>query len=432
MAGPSSSPSPDPEKERREGEKGEREEEEVDGQGWAWVVVLASFLCNMVIDGLGYSFGVLLEPIQREFQAGSGSASFVGSILAGVILLTGPLAAAAINRVGTRVTCMAGALLSSTSILLSSFSPSLLALILIYGVMGGVGLGLMYVPAVVAVGQYFTRRLALATGLCVTGSGVGTFVFAPIASSLVKWGGWRGCNRVMAGICTTGLLCGLAMVPSNKAPRRRASGGVVRPTGMVEVLRSPKLWFVMAGNIPAPMAVYITYTYLPSMAEGLGFSLTQASLLISVVGVTNTIGRMVSGAITDLPRVSALAVTIGATAVSAVFPALMPLAQSYPVLVVLAGVFGLLISALPTVTCSLLVDLLGIQNLNSSFGIVTFVRGGSALLGPPIAGFALDRLHTQAAPFVLSSVFLAASTLIHLALWIVNRRSRSRSGYVSI
>ena len=30
--------------------------------------VSASFLCNMVIDGLGYSFGVLLEPIQREFK----------------------------------------------------------------------------------------------------------------------------------------------------------------------------------------------------------------------------------------------------------------------------------------------------------------------------------------------------------------------------
>ena len=32
------------------------------------VFLAASFLCNMVIDGLGYSFGVLLEPIQREFQ----------------------------------------------------------------------------------------------------------------------------------------------------------------------------------------------------------------------------------------------------------------------------------------------------------------------------------------------------------------------------
>ena len=71
-----------------------------------------------------------------------------------------------------------------------------------------------YVPAVVAVGQYFSRRLSFATGLrkvikkyhfqihqsspglCVTGSGVGTFVFAPIASALVEWAGWRGCNRV--------------------------------------------------------------------------------------------------------------------------------------------------------------------------------------------------------------------------------------------
>ena len=31
--------------------------------------------------------------------------------------------------------------------------------------MGGIGLGLMYAPAVVTVGQYFSRRLNLATGL---------------------------------------------------------------------------------------------------------------------------------------------------------------------------------------------------------------------------------------------------------------------------
>ena len=33
-----------------------------------------------------------------------------------------------------------------------------------YGLFGGLGLGLMYVPAVVAVGQYFNSRLSLATG----------------------------------------------------------------------------------------------------------------------------------------------------------------------------------------------------------------------------------------------------------------------------
>ena len=60
-------------------------------EGWlGWFVVLASFLCNMVIDGMGYSFGVLLEPLKEDFQTGAGSVAVVGSILAGVIMLTGP------------------------------------------------------------------------------------------------------------------------------------------------------------------------------------------------------------------------------------------------------------------------------------------------------------------------------------------------------
>ena len=35
----------------------------------------------------------------------------------------------------------------------------------------------------------------------------------------------------------------------------------------LKVLKSPALLLVMAGNVPAPMAVYITYTYLPSVSE---------------------------------------------------------------------------------------------------------------------------------------------------------------------
>jgi len=408
------------------------EDEGMDKGGWAWVVVLASFLCNMVIDGLGYSFGVLLEPIQREFQAGSGSASFVGSILAGVILLTGPLAALGVNRLGTRITCMVGSVIAGVAIFCSSFSSTLPVLVLTYGVLGGIGLGLMYVPAVVAVGQYFSRRLSFATGLCVTGSGVGTFVFAPIASALVEWAGWQGCNRVMAAICSLGFLCGLALAPRarKQSSERKEDGSST--SGMLEVLKSPTLLLVMAGNVPAPMAVYITYTYLPTMAQSLGFSLAHASLLISVVGVTNTLGRIFTGWITDLPNFSALVVTIIATGISSIFPVLMPLTNSYPILVVISGVFGFLISALPTATSKLLVDLLGIQHLNSAFGALTFVRGAAALLGPPIAGVALDQLHTVAAPFTLSTIFLASSTIIHLGVWILQRFTDRRQDYVRI
>ena len=49
--------------------------------------------------------------------------------------------------------------------LTSSYSSSLTILMITYGIFGGFGLGLMYVPAVVAVSQYFNKRLNLATGM---------------------------------------------------------------------------------------------------------------------------------------------------------------------------------------------------------------------------------------------------------------------------
>ena len=51
---------------------------------------------------------------------------------------------------------------------LSSFSPNVHVLMLTYGVIGGIGLGLIYLPAVVAVGYYFESKRALATGISVS------------------------------------------------------------------------------------------------------------------------------------------------------------------------------------------------------------------------------------------------------------------------
>lgn len=60
--------------------------------------------------------------------------------------------------------CIAGSVVSCTGIVLSIFAPNVPVLMLTYGVIGGFGLGLIYLPAVVAVGYYFEERRALATG----------------------------------------------------------------------------------------------------------------------------------------------------------------------------------------------------------------------------------------------------------------------------
>jgi len=61
--------------------------------------------------------------------------------------------------------------------------------------MAGVGFGFMYLPSIVMVSFYFDKRRALATGIAVCGSGVGTFVLAPFFNFLVTEYGWKVSRR---------------------------------------------------------------------------------------------------------------------------------------------------------------------------------------------------------------------------------------------
>ncbi|KAA0194496.1 hypothetical protein HAZT_HAZT006751, partial [Hyalella azteca] len=64
----------------------------------------------------------------------------------------------------------------------------------------GLGFGMIYLPAVVCVGYYFEKKRALATGIAVCGSGVGTMLFPPFVKFLLAQYGWRGTNILLAGL----------------------------------------------------------------------------------------------------------------------------------------------------------------------------------------------------------------------------------------
>jgi len=57
--------------------------------GWGWAVVAASFTANLILDGVCYTFGVLMPELLRHFQAGKGKTALVGSMLPGCYLLVG-------------------------------------------------------------------------------------------------------------------------------------------------------------------------------------------------------------------------------------------------------------------------------------------------------------------------------------------------------
>ena len=51
----------------------------------------------------------------------------------------------------------------------------------------GLGFGLIYLPAIVSVSMYFEKKRAFATGIAVCGSGLGTFIMAPVTKGLVDY-----------------------------------------------------------------------------------------------------------------------------------------------------------------------------------------------------------------------------------------------------
>lgn len=61
----------------------------------------------------------------------------------------------------------------------------------------GIGFGMMYLPAVVGVGFYFEKKRAIATGVAVCGTGIGTLCMAPFGTFLLHQFDWRSAHIIL-------------------------------------------------------------------------------------------------------------------------------------------------------------------------------------------------------------------------------------------
>ena len=85
---------------------------------------------------------------------------------------------------------------------------------------------------------------------------------------------------------------------------------------------------------------------------------------------------------------------------------------SFGMFVTFATLFGLFIAAYISTTSIILVDLVGIDKLTTSFGLITMFRGTAAVLGPPIAGAVFEATQSFTASFLMAGGFFLASGLI--------------------
>jgi MFS family permease len=179
--------------------------------GWGWVVVVAAFVTNLIADGVTFTFGIIYVDLLRYFGEGKSKTAWIGGLFMSMPLISGPIASYLTDRFGCRRVCMFGSVLSAFGFIVSSYAESIELLIFTFGIVSGFGLALCYVTAVVIVAYYFEKRRSLATGLSVCGSGIGTFLFAPLTTFLVTEFGWRGTTLILAGLFLNMAVCGALM-----------------------------------------------------------------------------------------------------------------------------------------------------------------------------------------------------------------------------
>ncbi|KAL1453127.1 hypothetical protein WDU94_007299 [Cyamophila willieti] len=193
-------------------DKSEKEEDKVPDGGWGWVVVISSLVISMVADGISFSFGLLYMEFLIHFGESKAKTSWIGSLFMAVPLLLGPVASSFVDKYGCRKMTMLGGIISGTGFVLSAtIGNSIEAQYITFGCIAGCGLSLTYVTAVVSIAYWFDKKRTLATSLGACGTGIGTFVYAPLTQYWIEEYGWRGTILMLAGTFLQMCICGAIM-----------------------------------------------------------------------------------------------------------------------------------------------------------------------------------------------------------------------------
>ncbi|XP_070568251.1 monocarboxylate transporter 13-like [Ptychodera flava] len=178
--------------------------------GWGWAVVFASFLATSLCGGSIYSFGVLYVAYLDEFERSKAATAWIGSIFTCTFTFAMSASLGLSHKIGHRATVMLAGLVSSIGLALTSFASNIYSVYITHGLITGFGFGMGYMPGIDIISVYFKKRLSLALGLGMAGTGAGHFVLSISGQALFDIYGLHGTLMILSAsvlnLCVAGAL----------------------------------------------------------------------------------------------------------------------------------------------------------------------------------------------------------------------------------
>lgn len=121
-------------------------------------------MVSLIADGISFSFGLLYSELLDDFKEGTTKTAWIGSLFMSVPLISGPVMSNLVDKYGCQKMTMIGGVFGCAGFVLSAYSNSIEMLCFTFGIISGLGLGVIYVTAVVSIAFYFDAKRTFATG----------------------------------------------------------------------------------------------------------------------------------------------------------------------------------------------------------------------------------------------------------------------------
>ncbi|MEQ1756952.1 MAG: oxalate/formate MFS antiporter [Vicinamibacterales bacterium] len=365
-----------------------------------WFQLLLGVICMITISSPQYVWALFTQPLTTAMGATLPELQITFSILIVVQTFLSPWQGVLVDRFGPRVLLSIGVLLTGMSWVLSAQVQSLTMLYLTYGLLGGIGTGIVYVGVIGHMVQWFPDKRGMATGFVAAGYGVGALLTTfPIATVLRESTYQVALTRFGLVFAVVGFVAAQGLKRPDSAwlmawnQKMRSAGGTatapidLSPTQMLST-RIFWLMFLMM-TMMSTTGLMVTsqmgaFTRDFGMANVLVFGLPLLPLALSLDRITNGATRPFFGYISD--RFGRENTMLIAFALEGCAMTLWLLTRESPLLfVILSGVvffgWGEIFSLFP----STLTDTFGTRHATANYGCLYMAQGVGSVLGGPVA-----------------------------------------------
>ncbi len=399
---------------------------------YGWVITGLVFLNLGTAYGAQYSFGVFFPSLLEEFHWNRQSISGAFSLYALMYGTLGIIMGKLTDRFGPRRVLTFGSAFLGGGIALISQVSSPWHLYLVYGLLASWGMAAAYMTSNPTVVKWFVEKRGLAVGIAQSGLGLGIVLIPPLTGALITAFGWRQACIILGALVFTVLfttsffLVGypekMGLLPDGRKenPPHRGQTRISESFpdevsfSASEAIHTRSFWVLTALFFSTWIFVFLPLVHLVVFAADIGLPRGAAFMALSFLGAFSTLGRLVTGSISDrVGRKPVLGLTLSLQVFSWLW--ILGVDRSW-MLIVFSCIYGFSYGGVSALFPAIIGDYFGRLKAGSVIGAMFTITGPSAALGPLLGGFIYDQTHGYQMAFLLGAITnLLALILVFLA-----------------